>query len=76
MSQREEEIERLKTQLEQGTVAESDTERSPEQRRKAEDARLRACQASVEAHIQELGNFLRDNGLEHVNPTGQPQVGC
>lgn len=69
--QREDEIERLKSQLEQGTVAESETEKSPEQRRKAEDARLRACQASVEAHIQELSTFLKDNGLEHVNPTGQ-----
>lgn len=69
--QREDEIERLKTQLEQGIVAESDTDKSPEQRRKAEDARLRACQDSVEAHIQEIGQFLKTNGLEHVNPTGE-----
>ena len=69
--QREDEIERLKTRLEQGTAAESDPNKSPEQRRKAEEVRLRACQASVEAHIQELSKFLKDNGLEQVNPTGQ-----
>ena len=71
LQQREDEIERLKTQLEQGTVAESDPDKSPEQRRKAEDARLQACQASVGAHIQELSKFLTNNGLEQVNPTGQ-----
>lgn len=73
MSQKEEEVERLKVRLETGSADEPETDETPEQRRKTEDAKLRDCQASVAAHIQELSTFLKDHGLENVNPTGSDQ---
>ena len=70
LSQKDEEVSHLRAQLENGAALDSDAEESTEHRKKIEDAKLQDCRGSVTAHIQELVTFLKDHGLQEVNPTG------
>lgn len=69
LAHKDAEIRQLKAQLENGSHHEA--EQSPEQRRKAEEQKLKDCQAAVASHIKELQTFLEKHDLEDVNPTGR-----
>lgn len=78
--EKEQELERLRAQLEGGGGSGNGggngvhEERSLEQRRRTEEANLRECQAQVAAHVQVLREFIDKHDLRSVNPTGLPFV--
>lgn len=72
LHERDLELQQLRQQVKKGqtNVAADGEENSPEQRRQAEDANVKECQAKATAHVQALRDFIDAHDLRNANPTG------
>lgn len=70
LSQKDQEIESLRVRVASGGGAE-DLDKSPEQRRRLEEAKIKDCQVQAARHMEELKQYITVHNLGNVNPTGE-----
>ena len=72
LQEKDRQLEAMRAQLESGQSGGADVEeRSLEQRRKAEEANTRECQAKAAKHVEELKAYMQTHNLYNANPTGR-----
>ena len=71
LQEKDRQLEAMRLQLESGQSGGTEVEeRSLEQRRKAEEANTRECQAKAAKHVEDLKAYMQAHDLYHANPTG------